>query len=501
MICLAIAIICFQVNSCRETIKKIGDLASFFPKPDTLKKVETSINKTIIDSPVRLHDFITNPPPKHVSVSARPLDSDGQDEDAPDIPENEETVEYSDVTLIELKISNRAFDEVIYETDSYLCKNVGTSADFSILQDICERKLETLETQITNSINIPLYLGLVGTFVGIILGLFGVMPNLGELFENGNMDPLRNLLMGVAIAMSASLAGLGMMIHSSVLYRKAVSSCGRYKNAYYDFLRRELMPTLSNSMASSLNALKRVLGEFVGKFGHNLDAYVDSAELLNDNIEKQHSLLVEVNKMKKKEIAAEMAKMFESLRESSESLNIFRSYQDRLNETVDQVNSVVGKIERVIHSFDSFATALKIVVENQAAASNLQNQFMTAIEKHFPTDSDIREMYRRQFDELATDAKTVSEELNEQLKESTVYIRTFLEDNRRSFESIAQINGVLGKLVEYSDMQSKCYKDLKEAIAQLSQEQIDSRKDATRLNQELCDVLKEMADAIRTTKA
>ena len=58
------------------------------------------------------------------------------------------------------------------------------------------------------------------------------------------------------------------------------------------------MPTLSNSMASSLNSLKGVLGEFIGKFGHNLDAYANSAELLNDNIEKQHLLLVEINNMK-----------------------------------------------------------------------------------------------------------------------------------------------------------------------------------------------------------
>ena len=144
--------------------------------------------------------------------------------------------------------------------------------------------------------------------------------------DSGNMAPLRNLLIGVVIAMVASFVGLALMIYnSSINYKKAIGDCEKNKNAYYDFLRRELMPTLSNSMASSLNSLKGVLGEFIGKFGHNLDAYANSAELLNDNIEKQHLLLVEINRMKQKEMATEIAEAFGSLRDSADSLGVFRT--------------------------------------------------------------------------------------------------------------------------------------------------------------------------------
>lgn len=504
MIVIAVVIVgfvlYFQIKSFKDTKEKIGMLASFFPHPDALGKIESSITNSIIESKSLLHNFITNPPAKHVPTPTVVTRAD-EDEDE-EISEPEETIEYSDVTMIKVsKGGSSAFNEVVYETNAYLCKNVGTSADFTILQDICERKIETLESQITNSINAPLYLGLAGTFVGIITGLIGIASNVNELFAAGNMSPLRNLLFGVVIAMVASLVGLGLMIYnSSYKYKKAIADCEKNKNAYYDFLRRELMPTLSNSMASSLNSLKGVLGEFIGKFGHNLDAYANSAELLNDNIEKQHLLLVEINNMKQKEMAVEIAEAFGSLKDSAESLGVFRTYQENLNSTIDQVNTAVERIEDVIESFDNFASALNVVVENQGAAGELQAQFRTAIEKHFPTGSDAREMYRKQFDELTSDAKTVSEELNTQLKASTEYIKSFVEGNKAAFDSLGQINEMLDKLVEYANVQATCYKDLKTEITNLKQEQVKAQQNATALNKDLLTAVKEMVSAIKTMK-
>ena len=497
---IVVVVLGFQKASFDDTKKKIKLLATFFPHPDSLSTIESSITKSILDSKAALHNFIINPPAKHIPAPI--IKNADEDWNKETISAQEEIIEYTDVTLVKVKSrANVSFGEVVYETNAYLCKNVGTSADFTILQDICERKIDALETQINNSINVPLYLGLAGTFVGIITGVVGIAFNVNELFDSGNMTPLRNLLIGVVIAMIASFVGLALMIYnSSITYKKAIGECEKNKNAYYDFLRRELMPTLSNSMASSLNSLKGVLGEFIGKFGHNLDAYANSAELLNDNIEKQHLLLVEINKMKQKKMALEIAEAFSTLKESSESLGVFRTYQESLNGTINEVNTAVQRIESVINSFDNFAAALKVVVENQGAAGELQTQFRTAIEKHFPTGSDTREMYRKQFDELTSDAKTVSEELNAQLKASTEYIKAFIEGNKTTFDSLGQINTLLSKLVEYSNVQATCYTDLKAEIASLKQEQIKTQQNAAALNKDLLIAVKEMVTAVKTLK-
>lgn len=495
-------IVVLQIWFFWKTRKQINQLSSFFPtEDDAYSKKDTSITKDVLESKTKLKGFISNPPDRYDSVPPVPVKTNTENKNEKGDTQTEVEVEHQDLSLIKIKDGNEAFKEVVDETNAYLCKNVGTSADFPILQDICERKIESLENQISNTINTPLYIGLAGTFVGVIVGLFGIHSNVDTLFSADNMSPLKSLLISVVIAMGASLIGLVLMtFNSSWSYKNAIQECEKHKNEYYDFLRRELMPTLSNSMASSLNSLKGVLGEFIGKFGKNLDAYSNSAELLNDNIEKQHLLLVEVNKMKQKEVAVEIAKTYKDIRESAESLTMFRTYQDDLNDTIHKVKSTVGEIDGIMKSFKGFTAALEVVVKNQACATELQSQFRTAIEKHFPLGSDTREMYRKQFDELTTDARVVSSELNQQLRASTEYIKSFTEDNKTAFSSFSRLNDVLNKLIEYADVQATCYKDLKQEISNLKQEQIKTQQNAAQLNTDLLKAVQAMIAAIKSMK-
>lgn len=492
-----------QIKSFKETKERIIQLTNFFPNEASLELVKSSITKEILQSKIKLEEFIKNPPKRHIPDSPTICSDNNCEDEELTNKSPVDCIEYVDVDLIKVKntTGSIAFKEVIFETNAYLCKNVGTSADFSIIQDICERKIESLETQISNNVNVPLYLGLAGTFIGIITGLAGIAFNVDALFTGGDTAPLRNLLIGVVIAMIASFVGLYLMIrNSSVNYKKALVECDKYKNGYYDFVRRELMPVLSNSMASSLNSLKSVLGEFVGKFGQNLDAYTNSAELLNDNIEKQHLLLVEINKMDQTKVATQIAETFNTLKESSESLVAFRDYQDSLNSTIGEVNSTIERIEDIVDTFEDFAQSLKVVVENQESAGKLQAKFTSAIETHFPTGSEAREMWRKQFDELTEDASIVSKELNLQLKASTEYIGSFLQENQQVFNSLANIKDVISSLIEYANVQATCYKDLKLEIEGLKKSQIQAQSDSAKLNADLLTAVKEMINAIKTIK-
>ncbi len=495
-IIIVLIVLYLQFHSFNGTRHKITELKKNFPNISLLEIIESSVTKDILSNKDKLNKFLKNPPVKHESI---PVAQTSDEEDDTSIKNG---VEYSDVSLINFEgENNKTFVDVINETNAYLCKNVGTSADFALLQDICERKVEALETEISSSINVPLYLGLGGTFIGIITGLIGLVINVSGLFSANSMTPLRSLLFGVVFAMFASLIGLALMvINSAFKYKSAIRICDKNKNSYYDFLRRELMPILSNSMASSLNSLKSVLGEFIGKFGQNLDAYSNSAELLNDNIEKQHLLLVEINKMKEKEIATQIAETFNNLKDASDSLEVFKKYQSQLNETTKNVDTAIAKIDSVVTSFDDFAGDLKIVVANQTKAGELQDEFKTAIERHFPTGDEGKEMWRKQFDNLMEDASTVSEELNKQLKASTEHIKNFVIENQTVFSSMEQLQNLINKLIEYTNVQATCYQDLKKEIVELKKEQIISQSNASKLNGDLLTAVHEMISAIKTIK-
>ncbi len=171
-----------------------------------------------------------------------------------------------------------------------------------------------------------------------------------------------------------------------------------------------------------------------------------------------------------------------------------------MNTTIEEVNSAVSKIETIVDTFDDFSKSLKVVVDNQEIGGKLQAQFKSAIETHFPTGSEAREMWRKQFDELTADASTVSEELNGQLKASTDYIRTFVQDNQTAFTSLSKLKDVLDSLIEYANVQASCYKDLKQEIQELKQTQVNAKADNAKLNEDLLVAVREMISAIKTIK-
>lgn len=487
---IVLIVLCFQIKSFSATRKKIQELITFFPNINAISIFKASMTKSDIETSQALNKFLDNPRSRIDSTDLIEVISDEQ---------------YTDVDLLQSNSGSTPFKEVISETNSYLCKNVGTSADFAILEDICNSKIESIETEIQNSLNVPLYLGLGGTFIGIIVGLAGIVFNLDALFDADNAtdasSPLRNLLLGVVIAMVASFVGLGLMTwNSAVEYKKALRICGKKKISYFDFLRRELMPTLSSSMASSLNSLKSVLGEFIGKFGRNLTAYNNSAEILNANIEQQHLLLVEINKMNQTQMATTIADTFNQLNESSQALTTFRKYQDDLNGTIEQVGTAISRIDNIISSFSNFSESLALVVENQSSAAELQTQFQAAIEKHFPTGSDAREIWRKEFDELTSDAKVVTDELNSQLKAATEYIKLFTENNKDTFTALGNLGDMLDTLVKYANVQATCYKDLKEEIQSMKEHHSSIQTEQAKLNADLLTAVKEMISAIKSMK-
>lgn len=351
-----------------------------------------------------------------------------------------------------------------------------------ILEGIADEQKSALEDEIHNSLNVPLYLGLAGTFIGIITGVSGI--DFQEMFGvGGELTGLQHLLRGVASAMSASFIGLVLTVfNSAIFYKGAVSASNRGKGEYMDFLRRELMPLLSSSMASALNSLRGVLGHFVDKFGRNLSAYADAAELLNDNLEKQHLVLGELNKLGLANVASKLAESFLKLKDASEAFSVFQAYQRQLNSTIANVSGVVDKVQTLLGKFDEFSTGLAVVVANQNKTSELQREFQEAITTHFPTGSEARDVWRKEFDLFMSEGKEVSKSLSAQLTASTEHIRNFVAGNNRFFGAVDDMGKVLAAMARYTQVQAECYKDLKGEILNLRMDYKQARLESIDLH-------------------
>lgn len=479
---VVVIVVILQITSFIKTKLKISELGDLFNEVESLFLKETSLAQDTLKSKSSLQRFLSNIPNRHVKSEIE-----------------EERIDYTNLSLIAMPEGKKAkgrFCAIINRTNEYLCKNTGTSADLGILESICDNQKNTLEDEIHNSLNVPLYLGLAGTFIGIITGLWGI--NFERMFgTSGELTGLQHLLYGVVIAMSASFLGLGLTVfNSAVSYKKAVSKSNEGKEEYIDFLRRELMPLLSNSMASSLNSLRGVLGHFVDKFGRNLDAYADSAELLNDNLEKQHLVLEEINKLSLTKTANKIAETFMQLKDSADSFSVFQTYQQQLNSTITNISDAVTQIQTLLTKFDEFSAGLSLVVSNQNKASELQREFQEAITTHFPTGSEARDVWRKEFDMFISEGKQVSESLSTQLVASTEHIRNFLVNNKEFFDTFEKMNEVLATMVQYTQVQADCYKDLKGEILNLRKDYKDAQQESIELHKATLKAVDSMTKAI-----
>jgi len=407
------------------------------------------------------------------------------------------------VELLVIPNSTRAnhshFTQVIKSTNAYLCKNKGASADFGILRDTCERQLEKVDNEISNLINVPLYIGLGGTFVGIIIGLWGI--NFSATTEGTtttiSSDSIAQLLNGVIAAMFASLMGLAFtVINSALVYKLAAYKNDTGKNHYYDFLQRELLPFLNIGVSKSLGSFKDVLNHFIIKFGENMDDYKDSGLLLNENLQKQQTVLEEINKLSLSRTATKIAEVFVDLKESAEHLEKFQVYQKGLNGYVDKTEKVAHDMTVIIEHFKDFNINLKAISNNTVATIELQKQFKDSLEKHFPTINDHREVWRTQVDELNQDIKEIYIELNRYFKTATEQIESFIGRNNNFFTGLIEIQNAIKIFVENSSILKDEFNVLINQIVEMRNDFKDSQKQSLETNKALIDAIIDLKKTI-----
>lgn len=389
------------------------------------------------------------------------------DEDSEDGKINlSETIELVNSPILNSDKDNE-FRDVILSTNSYLVKNKGVASDFGIIQDICERRIDSTDDTISESISTPLFLGLGGTFIGIICGVI-------SLFVSG-ADNANVLFIDVAIAMFASFLGLTLMLWNKVvLYPKITSNVSKYKNVYYDFVQRELMPALSLGVAGTLASFKDVLGNFISKFGNNISGYAETAKLMNQNLESEYLVLQEINNLNISKASKVIADSFATLKESSEELRIFKEYQSSLNMTIEKATVITERMEGIMSTFENFISILDRVAKQSDETTALQKQFKESLETHFPTIKEHETLWREQLDEIGSDAKRSSDELQEHLRTVTEYMRAFVGDNATFISSVVDMKEAISMTkanAEHQDATFEAYKQsmmcLKDSIDRL----------------------------------
>jgi hypothetical protein len=325
------------------------------------------------------------------------------------------------------------FGRIVQDTNDYLWANKGAAADFNTLRDISERETDLLDQEIEAQLSTPLYLGLLGTFLGAILGLialvnpFGDAPSAAGASSFNNAD-VTHFLGGILIAMSGSFTGLLLTLASNQLLKSARATRDRLKNSYYNFLQKALLPRLNSDMQASMSNLKAVLDTFNQDFFSKIQAdffskiaeFTPLISRITENITIQKDFLEKLQQIGYTELANATIKVFDRVDESAASFEKFLGYQQSLNAAVSKGADTARTITALLDRLSNFEKAL--------------DQVPGYLAQH---DARIREQAQFFGEHQAILAK-ISQGVGQALSEDAAQMNRVLARRRDEFEAEAQ---------------------------------------------------------------
>lgn len=261
---------------------------------------------------------------------------------------------------------SKTFKEILDTINHYLIKNKSAVSDFNLIKDIVDRKIDKEEDDIASNLPIPLYLGLIGTMLGVIIGLLGMPALSGEIVEDSTMKAVDVLLSGVKIAMIASVCGLIFTTINSLRFYAVRKETENQKNAFFSFIQTELLPILSQNTASSVITLQNNLLKFNEQFTSNMTQFDSIINTVHSTFKDQVEILRELKEMDivsiakyNQDVMVEIQKSFKKLKDLStylDGVNGFLNNTNQLNYTVNKQLEAIDSIPEIINNFNNSAS-------------------------------------------------------------------------------------------------------------------------------------------------
>ncbi len=314
---------------------------------------------------------------------------------------NYKTEQHDEICLVSLadETNHSPLNALIKEINLYVRKSVGT-ADFNIIQNKAERKIESLYEHATAELSFPTYIGLMGTFTGTFIGLVGFLASGSDLSDENKVT---NLIAGVLVSMATSLFGLVLTTHSNHIAALSKKQLDEQKNSFLDFIQLELIPqlqttvkTLQQTMEGFVPKFDVVISNFERTFSGVISRFKDTFDdctnnfgtefrantslisetvsTLNDsighitsNVENQRKLLEELRS----------EKMFETLQQFVDAAETFQLSTHSIEEYNDLLNNLMVTTQQVIAKQEEFSRSLQIPQELVMRLNSLLDRITT----------------------------------------------------------------------------------------------------------------------------
>lgn len=321
------------------------------------------------------------------------------------------------------------FKAALEDTNTYLLNTKGASTNWTILQDLSARPYQLAEAAAGATVTTPLYVGLLGTFLGIGIGLLSIVRT--GVSEAG----IQSFLAGVMIAMVGSFCGLLFTVIGNYRYQQAKQQAAERQQAYFSFLQAHLMPRLQQDMASSFNNLRTVLDQFNQDFFQKIIDFKEVFSNLSEYVGVQEKFLTALEGGGYNQLTEANLRFLEQIRENASLFESFSGYQKKLNESLQLGAAAAHDIREVVDRLHQIDDVQAYVRQNEemlrkqvgyltAHQDRMQDLAQTIQQHFFEAGDEIAKVVRERLQILKREEQDAGEELRahfERLREENVY--------------------------------------------------------------------------------
>ncbi|MDX2246011.1 MAG: hypothetical protein SF052_04495 [Bacteroidia bacterium] len=280
---------------------------------------------------------------------------------------------------------SRKFQEILIATNGYLTRNPG-AADFDILKDVAERKVESVENAIDANITLPLYIGLLATFTGVIIGLVRIA------FDGVTDDAIQAFIGGVLIGMIGSATGLALTVRSNFAFKESKKSRDSDQYDYFTFLRTYILPVRRKDPAMSVSSLRENLAAFN-------EGFVRYQENMNDSLSQTLRLF------------GELKEVFQQIRSIEQGVNGMGHFLQANNGLIEKQIAYIDSYTNKAQEFTRKLTGHITDIDKQVGA--LVDENIKALDRSSQAAYLKMERYLSSIDKA--DNKAFAEALNKDL--------------------------------------------------------------------------------------
>lgn len=451
----------FQFSFYSSNKKKIGELRTLFDKTENVKLQEFYI-----------------PEDAYKTLSETEFQNKkGTYLEKPYIEGNFETEEenaewasmqpkYEEVQLVHSTVPcSTVLNSIINSIDIYLLRNRNSAGDFNLMKDVVERNCSKFEEEIEADVPIPLYLGLMGTMLGIIVGI-GYIALLGGGFSAFIANPkesIGDLMSGIALAMIASFFGILLTTLGTIKNKKAKFDLEQGKNQFYTWLQTELLPVVSESVAGTLATMQRNLSNFNATFADNVERMGETMTMASVSFDQQADLIKSIRDIDVKKVATANVQVLRELELNVEKFKQFTQYINSVNTCMSKVQEATASIGNLMERTQAVERMAQYFEAENESIEQRKSAIQTAI---VHVDDMLKESFESLTDNVTKTSNALKTTLVDQLAETDKILLDFkqhLNEPTSEFKSVVEqqtelltnVHTELAKVVGLGDTMEK----------------------------------------------